>query len=237
MSLRDLSPGTRRRLHFHGWVLTAWCVLVGSTASWILLHGLGLRAPAARYAASAVVMYSVGLVLGARVWLAHFAATVREEPATLGLADAPARAAFDADQRSTAAASQGLRKSPRSKWNWGSNLFDIADLFSLDELAVFLIVPALIVAALAGLTMLGAAPLWLADGMAALLAEIAVQFVFGALLVRGVMRPKPHDDAFLHIVGQTWIVGMLLVLASAVAGGLLMLAAPGAASIGELFRR
>jgi hypothetical protein len=180
-----------------------------------------------------VLMYSVGLVLGTRVWLAHFAASVQHEPATLGLADRQAQTAFDADQRSAAAAGRSSNK----KWEWSSNLFDIADLFSFDELAVFLIVPALILAALAGLTMLGAAPLWLADGMAALLAEIAVQFVFGALLVRGVMRPKPHGDAFLHIVGQTWIVGGLLVLASATAGGLLMLAAPGAASIGELFRR
>jgi hypothetical protein len=40
----------------------------------------------------------------------------------------------------------------------------------------------------------------------------------------------------LHIVGQTWLVGLLLVLASATAGALLMWAAPGASSVADLFR-
>ena len=66
MSLRDLNVATRRRLRFHAWLLTAWCVGLGFASSWILLHVFGLRLPAPRYGIAAVVMYGLGLVVGAR---------------------------------------------------------------------------------------------------------------------------------------------------------------------------
>ena len=69
MSLRDLSPRIRRRLRGHGWLLTLWCVPVGFATGLVLLHGFGIRFAAARYAIPAIVMYSFGLVVGARIWL------------------------------------------------------------------------------------------------------------------------------------------------------------------------
>jgi hypothetical protein len=120
--------------------------------------------------------------------------------------------------------------------DWGDLLGSVADLFSLDEAAWLLILPALIVFALGALMLAGALPMMIADGVAALLAEIALQFVFGALIARRVLRPQAHDDAFMHIVGRTWIAGLVLVVVSAAAGWLLTQFAPHAASIGDLFR-
>ena len=86
MSLRDLNAPTRRRLRRHAWLLTAWCVALGFAASWILLHVFGLRQPAARYGIAAIVMYSLGLVVGTRIWLVHFSQSVRRERGLLGTA-------------------------------------------------------------------------------------------------------------------------------------------------------
>lgn len=80
MSLRELHPRTRRRLRWHGWLLTAWCLAVGLASSWTLLHVFDVTLPAARYAMSALLMYALGLVLGVQVWLKHFAASVRATP-------------------------------------------------------------------------------------------------------------------------------------------------------------
>ncbi len=231
MSLRDLNSRTRSRLRFHGWVLTLWCLALGMLASWLLLHVLGLRSPAARYASSAVVMYSLGLVVGTRYWLSHFSESVREEAGALGAADATERARFDAEQMSHKPL-EGSRKA----FDWSDLLGGLADLCSFEELSIVLLIPALVLAAFGLLMLTGTLPMLLVDGLAALLAEMAVQFVFGALLVRGVMRPQHHDAAFMHIVGKTWAVGVLLVVVSAAAGWGLTQLAPGAASIGDLFR-
>ena len=234
MSLRELNARTRSRLRWHGWVLTLWCVAIGVVTSWVLLRVLNLRAPAARYSISAIVMYSLGLVAGTRVWLRHFSESVREEAGLLGPAEAAERAGFDATQR----AREQRGSTIGGTFEWANAFADLADLFSgLGEMAAVLFVPALVLFALGALMLVGALPMVLADGVAALLAEMAVQFVFGALLVRRVMRPQSHDDAFLHIVGKTWIVGILLLLASAAAGWFLTQLEPGAASIGDLFRR
>ena len=77
MSLRDLNAPTRRRLRRHAWLLTAWCVALGFATSWILLHVFGLRLPAARYGIAAIVMYSLGLVVGD----AHLAGPLQPERA------------------------------------------------------------------------------------------------------------------------------------------------------------
>jgi|GEM_PF-2162274 len=236
MSLRELNSRTRTRLRLHGWLLTLWCIAIGMLTSWVLLRVLHLRAPAVRYAISGVLMYTVGLVAGARFWLHRFSRSVREEAQVLGSADRAERVAFDAEQRRHER--HGTGSTIRNTFDLAKLFGDVADLFSgFGELAAWLFVPALILFAIGILMLLGLAPMFVADGAAAMLAEMAVQFVFGALLVRGVMRPQPHGDATLHIVGKTWLVGVLLVVTSAGAGRLLARLEPGALSIGDLFRR
>ena len=114
MSLRDLNAATRRRLRRHAWLLTAWCVALGFAASWILLHVFGLRLPAARYGIAAIVMYSLGLVVGARIWLVHFSQSVRRERGLLGAARPEDAPPFEQDKRAARAAASG----PRDSFDW-----------------------------------------------------------------------------------------------------------------------
>ena len=232
MSLRDLNVATRRRLRFHAWLLTAWCVGLGFASSWILLHVFGLRLPAPRYGIAAVVMYGLGLVVGARIWLVHFSQSVRQAPGRLSRAGPEDAVAFEAEKR----ARERRGEQARGSFDFADGFGYFADLLSLDEAAALLIVPALLFL-LAGLLLLGGmAPVLLMEGMAGLLAEVAVQFVFGALIARRIMRPKSHDAAFMTIVAKTWLIGLVLVVASVGAGWLLHTVAPEAASLGDLFR-
>ena len=116
MSLRDLNAATRRRLRRHAWLLTAWCVALGFATSWILLHVFGLRLPAARYGIAAIVMYSLGLVVGARIWLVHFSQSVRRERGLLGRARPEDVAAFEQEKRG-----------PRAQRRAGAQLVRLAE--------------------------------------------------------------------------------------------------------------
>jgi hypothetical protein len=232
MSLRDLNETTRRRLHVHAWLLSLWCVAVGLVTSWILLHGFELRSPPARYGIVAILMYSLGLVVGARIWLVRFSRSVAEEPGVLGIAAPHERHAFDAEAK----AREQQKELGRTALNWADFFSGLADLLSLEEVAALLIVPALI-AALVGVLLLSVGmPVMLMDGLAAMLAEVAVQFVFGALIAKRAMRPKAHDAAFMTIVGRTWTAGLIFFVASAAAGLLLSLLNPGGATVVDLLR-
>ncbi|MBL0729286.1 hypothetical protein [Piscinibacter sp. HJYY11] len=222
MSLRELHPRTRRRLRWHGWLLTAWCLLVGLASSWTLLHVFDVTLPAARYAMTALLMYALGLVLGVQVWLKHFAASVRDDP-SLGERVAPE----PAPRRSETA---------QKSFDWGDVLGSAADLLSFDEAGLLLLIPALLLMLLGLLIATGLLPVMLIDGLAGLLAEVAVQFVFGTLIARRVLRPKSEDEAFVHILGKTWLIGVLMVLVSAALGWGLRLWDPGLVAISQLWR-
>ncbi len=227
MSLHDLNAGTRRRLRWHATVLTLWCLLVGVVSSVVLLRAFGLTHPVLRYALSAAAMYAVGLVLGMRVWLLHFAQSVLDDR-SLGRATETERRQLDAEGR--AAALQ--REEKKGGWNWA----DLLDAVDLGEAALLLVVPAVLVAIVAFLFSSVGAPLLLADGLAGLLAEVAVQFVFGAFIARRVLRPRDHGEALVSIVGRTWVIGVLMVLASASFGFVLRWLVSGAVSLGDLWR-
>ena len=237
MSLRDLNLLTRRRLRRHAWLLTLWCLAVGFATSWLLLHAFHVRSPAVRYGVSAVFMYGLGLVVGARIWLVQFSRSVVEDAEVLGPATPRDLAAFDSEQRARER-KDGKRKDGKrgEGFDWGDLISGALDAFNFDEAAALLLIPALIFAVFGLVFASGALPVMLLDGVAGLLAEVAVQFVFGAYIARRVIRPKSHDDAWLGIVGRTWLAGIALVVASAAAGGLLMTLNPGGASLADLWR-
>jgi len=232
MSLRDLNRHTRRRLHRHAWLLTLWCVSIGLATSWLLLHAFAVRSPAVRYAISAIAMYSLGLVVGARVWLVHFSRLVCGKATDLGTATPGDIAVFDSAEREQ----KRRDASGEGHFGWKNLLGHSLDLLNFDEAAALLIIPALVIAFVGGLLAAGVVPALLLDGLAGLLAEVAVQFVFGAYIARRVIRPKAHGEAFLSIVGRTWLAGVVFFVASAGAGWLLMQMNPGGASIADLFR-
>ena len=176
-------------------------------------------------------MYSLGLVVGARIWLVHFSQSVQIEPA-LAAPAAPAEiAAYESE------ISERDRKAKRK----GSRSFDWSDLlgsmdFGADDASALLIIPAIIVAVVGFLLVSGVIPALLLDGVAGLLAEVAVQFVFGALIARRVMRRPSHDAAFMTIVAKTWLAGIALFAVSVSAGALLGWLNPRGATIADLFR-
>lgn len=224
MSLRELNPRTRRRLRWHGWLLTLWCIAVGLACNALLLRGFDITVPAVRYAMSAVVMYALGLVVGVQVWLRHFAASVRDD-ASLGRD--PSGAAPPPPSRSEAAG---------KSFDWSDILGSAADLLSFEEAGLLLLIPALLLLVVGVLLAAGLMPLVVADGLAGLLAEVAVLFVFGALIARRVMRPRGDDEAFLHILGKTWLIGVLMVATCATFGLALRIWQPGLVSLGQLLR-
>ena len=232
MSLADLNVATRRRLRFHAWLLSAWCVGVGFATSWVLLHGFGLRLPAPRYGFAAVVMYGLGLVVGTRIWLVRFSQSVRQETGRLGRAGPQDAVALAAEKR----ARERRGERTRGSFELAEGFGYLAELLSLGEAAALLIVPALLFLLAGFLLVGGLVPVLLMDGVAGLLAEVAVLFVFGALIARRIMRPKSHDAAFMTIVARTWLIGLLLVAASVGAGWLVSHVAPGDVTVGDLFR-
>ena|GEM_PF-1909804 len=76
MSLRNLNLLTRRRLRRHARLLTLGCPAVGFATGRVLLRGFHVRSPALRHEVSAVLMYGLGLVVGARTGLAGIAPVV-----------------------------------------------------------------------------------------------------------------------------------------------------------------
>lgn len=232
MSLRELNPPTRRRLRLHAWLLTLWCVIVGFATSWLLLHAFGLRTPAPRYGIAAIVMYSLGLVVGARIWLVQFSQMAQSKHALFGPAVPADIAAFDRDELERS--QHGTRRAGR--FNWGDMFGSFADGLSFDDAAGLLIVPAVIVAIAGALLVTGVVPALFLDGVTGLLAEVALQFVFGALIARRVLRPQAHDAAFLTIVGKTWLAGLLFFAASLALGWALAAINPGGATIADLLR-
>ncbi len=227
MSLRRLNPRTRRRLRLHGWLLVGWCLSVGLATSWLLLHGMHLASPMARYTINAIVIYGLGLVVGVRWWLSHFASLIQREAHLAELASAEEKA-FDVEREDKA------KNSSDSDW-----LDGISELFSFDEGAWLLLIPALVLLVLMGaLSWMGMSSALFADGLASLLAEVALQFVIGTLIARRTLRRAPADpgDALLGIVGKTWFAGVLLVAASALFGAWLQYLHPQAVSIVDLFR-
>jgi ribosome-associated protein len=217
MSLGDLNVRTRRRLRRHAWLLTAWSVGLGVATSWVLLHGFGLRA------AGAALRHRRDR---------HVFARPRLRRADLARPFQPQRARGTGAVRPRRARRQrGAGREKRSRERRGERARDsfdladgfgfVADLLSLDEAAALLLVPALLCLVFGGLLLAGVVPALLMDGLAGLLAEVAVQFVFGALIARRIMRPKAHDAAFMTIVAKTWLIGVLLVAASLGAGWLL----------------
>jgi hypothetical protein len=232
MTLRDLNAQTRRRLRRHAWLLTLWCLAVGLATSLLLLHVFAVRLPAARYGIVAIVMYSLGLVVGARVWLVHFSRSVQSEATLRARATPDEIAEFD-NERAT---KEQQARRPSGGFQWLDLLSGVGDFISFDEASALLIVPAVIVAIVGALLLTGVIPALVMDGVTGLLAEVAVQFVFGALIARRVIGPVSHDAAFMTIVGRTWLAGLVFVVVSLAAGYVLQQLNPGGATIADLFR-
>lgn len=231
MSLRDLNLPARSMLRRHGWLLTLWCVGLGWATSWALLHVAHLEHPVPRYAITAAVMYWIGLLWGVRFWLRRLHERVLADPGCLRPANAAEQRRFDNER-----GSRGQRHERAGQ------SFDLSDVFgelagALDEFSLLVWIPAILLFLLGVLMMAGAAPVLLTEGLAALLAEVAVQFLAGSLAARRLLHASRLDEAWKTVLARTWIAGLVFVAVAAAAGALLHAIDPELRSLGDLLRR
>ncbi len=71
-------------------------------------------------------------------------------------------------------------------------------------------------------------------GSEALMAEMAMQFVFGRAIGRDVPPPEPEGEAWPTIVRETWAQGLSFLVLSAAIGATLAMAHPAAVSLRDL---
>ena len=154
----------------------------------------------ARYGIAAIVMYALGLVVGARIWLVHFSQSVRRGARPARHARGPRTpAAFEQEKRDSRAPAANEARQLASTCADRPRRY-VAEWFSLGEAAALLIVPALLfLLRRRACSSRGFVPVLLMDGVAGLLAEVAVQFVFGAAdraphHAAEAARRRVHDD-------------------------------------------
>jgi hypothetical protein len=200
MALGQLAPRSRRVLRWHGWLLLAWVTLVGAATWWALRRGLGVDAKAARYALSAGSIYFFGFVVGgwayARWW-------VKSHSHDFAHATPEERLAYEREQ-------EEARKEIPSV---DLPTFELGD----DPISALIAILVLLVFSFTLLYVVGLVPAMLTELLAGYLAEIVLEFVAGALLVRRAAQPRPLEEYWSFALRRTLLPGLLVM---AVAGAI-----------------
>ena len=201
MALRWLAPRARTLLRWHGWLLLMWVTLVGAVTWWLLRKGFGVEARALRYALSAGSIYFFGFVIGgwmyARWW-------VRSHSHDFSHATTGEQIEYDREQE------EARKKMP----DWDMPSFEFGD----DPISALLAILALLVFGVVLLYVLGLAPLMLTEALAAYLAEIVLEFVLGAFLVRRAARPRPLEEYWSFALRRTALPGIAAIVIAAAIG-------------------
>jgi hypothetical protein len=206
MSLGKIDPRQRDVLRLHGWLLMAWACAVGLICSAVLLHVFRVQSMALRYAIGAGSVYFLGFVLGGW-WYAKWWNAQRQQAAEMPQhASAKDQLAYQQEQEAIG------KKFSAFEW-----VGDLGSGLGEDPLSAILAVFVLIGVVLVAVLLLGYLPLILTDVLAGYLAEIVLEFVIGAVLVRQVLRPRGLDGYWTFMLKKTWVWGLLMMV---VFGGL-----------------
>lgn len=220
MSLGKIAPSHRSSLRWHGWLLALWAFFVGWVASWALLR-LGVSSPMVRWPLAMLAMYGMGFIGGC-----YFYIRWRQDGAQAG--DVPGRA-DPADEMAYQDDEQTLKR----RMDWLAEAIDIGSFAEVFPPLWIIVVPLVAIA----LAILLAVLPWLATEMlAGFLAELILEFVIGAAVMRRVLRPRPLEESPMGVAARTWWLG---VLAAVVAGGLGYVAhqvAPQAVTLGQVIQ-
>lgn len=224
MSLAKIAPDSHTAIRLHGWVLMLWCTSVGFFTSYVMLHLFQVHSMAIRYGVGAGAVYFAGFILGgwgyAR-WLLSKA----------GLSTPLPKHASVEEQVAYTQAVERRGKRLGSLEGF-SDFASIGD----DPISLLLSAFALLVFLVAVIYLLGWTPILLTDALAGYLAEIALEFVIGALVVRRILKPKPMHEYWQSVLGRTWVAGLLLTISAIVFGYLIQQFNPTAASLIQVFR-
>jgi hypothetical protein len=226
IGLTALSPDTQRRVGRDAWLLTAWWIVVGVACSALLLEIVGIRSPLWRYPLTAFVMYAIGVVAGMRVWLALFSRAAR-------VASVRYRGATDEER---------ARRPPRPARPGVVAAFVLAPAFVglvLELLAYFTVTRAILMTIFIGLAVTAfvgwvCRRLPVGFGAEAVMAEMAMQFVFGRSFGRNVLPAEPPGESWPMIVRETWMQGLSFLVFSTAIGAVIAVAHPDAVSLRDL---
>lgn len=219
MGLGRIAPHQRGLFRWHGWALGLWLGVVGA-ASTALLYRAGVHALSTRYALSALAIYGLGFLLGGWVYARWWAARVPH---------AVVDAATPIEETAYSDAVQERTKPIR--WLEGWNCSGLGD----DWLSALFAVISLLLLALVARWFLGLMPWVLTDWLAGFLAEVVLECVAGAVVVRRMAhRYGGHADYWPHMLVKTIWVGLCFVLAAWVVGWCLHAISPEAQTLGQV---
>jgi len=225
----ELSPETRRRIDRDAWLLIAWWAVVGLACNALLRELAGVRSPPWRYPLTAAAMCAFGIVLGLRAWLALFARAVRATPRRWRVVSEQERASDrPRPWRPVAGAAPVAAVS--------SLLYLAAELIgSFDAGRIALTILLVMVGVFAVLGLL-TYKLPVTFSWDALMAELALRFVFGRSVGRAILPHLPEAESWPVIVRETWPHGVSLLVFCAALGVAMVLVHPGAVSLADFFR-
>ena len=226
IGLTALSPDTQRRVGRDAWLLTAWWIVVGVACSALLLEIVGIRSPLWRYPLTAIVMYAIGVVVGMRVWLALFGRAARAAPGRYRGATDEERA-----RRPRPLARPGVVAAFVLAPAFVGFVLELLSFFDVTRAILVTIFIGLAVAAFVG-WVCPRLPVGL--GAEAVMAEMAMQFVFGRSFGRNVLPPEPPGESWPMIVRETWAQGLSFLVLSTAIGAVIAVAHPDAVSLRDL---
>lgn len=220
MGLGRIAPYQRGRFRWHALGLGLWVSVVGALST-VLLYHAGVHSLSARYALSALAIYGVGFLLGGWVYARWWAERVADEPV----------------HEATPGEEAGYEQASRSRFEGFDGLGDFGFSGGDDPLSAILGVIGLILLSLAVLYLLGLLPFMLTDVLAGFLAEVVLECVAGAVVVRrmarryGVNPRYGFADYWPHMLSKTIWVGLIFVLAAWVVGWCLHAMSPQAQTL------
>ncbi|HEY2187213.1 MAG TPA: hypothetical protein VGH48_01470 [Caldimonas sp.] len=224
IGLAELSPDTRRRLDRDAWLLTAWWMLVGFAATALLHRVGGVRSPLWRYPLTALFMYALGDVAGLRAWLAVFARSARVAPARWRIASEHERA-----DRSVSRLTIWFAAALATAIAFTGDVVRLLRL-AYGDIVISVLVAILVVLAIAAFATRRLPVTW---SSSVLMAELALDFVFGRDVRHETLPPRPRRESLSKIVGETWPRGVTLLVLAAVVAVTLVLLRPGAESLAD----
>lgn len=224
MSVGKISPGSRGLLRFHGWLLALWAAAIGLLTSALFLHVFHVQSMAVRYAVGAAAVYFIGFVFGGW-WYVAWWNQRRDRMA----ADLPSHASSQQELEYNEA-----QEKIRSKFG-GLDFLDVGGGGD-DPLSALLLIVGVVILLVALLFFAGYVPMALTDVLAGYLAEIVLEFVIGAVIVRRVLRPRSMGGYWGFALRRTGLAGVAMVVVFGVAGFMLQSFDPTAHTLLQVFR-
>ena len=226
MSIGKIHPSRRGFLRLHGWLLMGWALLVGLIVSAVLLHVLHVESMAIRFTVGAGAIYFIGFVLGGRWYFQWWNKQSRMA------ADFPQHASVQDELEY-----EKKKEEVNKLFNKFDGMGDLANLGGGDDpLSALLAVIALIVMLVFLALLLGYFPFFATEVLAGYLAEIVLEFVIGAIVLRRVIKPRDEREYWGFVIRKTWLAGLMLVVLAAGLGYVIQDQNPAATTLFQAFR-